>query len=224
MKNKFAAKFIVLDGPDGCGKTTQLKKLSKHLKSLGADVVCAVDPGGTPIGDKIRQLVKYGSEDIDVKTEAMLFMASRAQLVARVIKPALKEGKTVLCDRYISSTCAYQSVNGYPVEKILELGRLAVGDTWPDLTVILDLPPKKGRERIGVTRSKKSKVAYEQNHFFDTPLADQFDLRTLDYHGKVRKGFLNLKKSYPGKVVVLDVSEDDIETVHEKIIDVIKKI
>ena len=223
LKNKLSGKFIVLDGPDGSGKTTQLKLLAKDLKSNGLDIVIVADPGGTTIGDKIRKLVKYGSKGIDVKTEVMLFMASRAQLVAEVIEPALKKGKTILCDRYISSTCAYQGAGGYSVKKIIELGRFAIGDIWPDLTLILDLPPKKGRQRMGIKRSKKVMNDYDQNHFFDSPSMDQFDSRTLEYHRKVRRGFLNLGKEYPGIVKIIDVSMDDIETVHEMVLEVIQR-
>lgn len=225
--NKFSTlqgKFIVLDGPDGCGKTTQAKLLAEYLERQGLDVIKTHDPGGTVIGDKIRKLLKYGSKDIDVKTEVMLFMASRAQLVTEVIGPALKSGKTVLCDRYISSTCAYQGAGGFSIEKILELGRFAVGDTWPDITLVLDLPPEKGRQRTGVTRSKTVDTDYEQNHFFDSPTVDMFDSRTLDYHRKVRKAFLNLEGVYPGIVKILDVSTENIETIHKKIIEIIENL
>lgn len=222
--SRFNGKFIAIDGPDGCGKTTQVKLLAEYLKKQGVEVVKTNDPGGTAIGDKIRKLLKYGSKDIDVRTEVMLFMASRAQLVAEIIEPALKKGNTVLCDRYISSTCAYQEAGGYPIGKILELGRFAVGDIWPDITLVLDLPPEKGRERTGVTRSKMVESDYEQNHFFDSPTADMFDSRTLDYHRKVRKAFLNLEEIYPGIVKIIDVSTDDIEAVHKKILEVITEV
>ena len=217
LPNRLNGKFIVIDGPDGSGKTTQLKLLGRYLESEGLDIVQTAEPGGTEIGNKIRNLVKRGSQGIEVATEVMLFMASRAQLVSQVIKPALEEGKTVICDRYISSTCAYQGAGGYPVEKILELGKFAVGNTWPDLTIILDLPAKEGRKRTGVTRSKKVKNDYGQNHFFDSPTADQFDSRTLDYHSKVRKFFLKLEGIYPGVVKTIDVSSDDIKAVSEKV-------
>lgn len=217
LRKRLAGKFIVLDGPDGCGKSTQIKLLADFLKTKQLEVVCTVDPGGTAIGDKIRKLLKYGSEGINVTTEVMLFMASRAQLVSEVIKPALDGAKVVLCDRYISSTCAYQQAGGYVVDKILELARLAVGDVWPSLTIILDLPPGLGRKRTGVKRSKKSKSDYEQNHLFDSPTADMFDRRTLEYHNRVRKAFLNLAGLYPGVVKVIDVSTSDISTVHKKI-------
>lgn len=217
LQKKLAGKFIVIDGPDGCGKTTQIKMLSNFLKTEGLDVIATADPGGTAIGDKIRKLLKYGSEGIDVTTEVMLFMASRAQLASEVIKPALAEGKTVLCDRYISSTCAYQGAGGYPAEKILQLGGLAAGGIWPSLTIILDIPPKTARQRAGVTRSQKGKQDFEQNHLFDSPTADMFELRTLEYHNKVRKEFLRLPQYYPGAVIVIDVSKSSIETVYENI-------
>ena len=175
------------------------------------------DPGDTAIGNKIRKLLKYGSKGIDVRTEVMLFMASRTQLVAEILNQALSEGKIVLCDRYISSTCAYQGAGGYPIEKIIKLGYYAVGDVWPDVTIILDIPPEKGRERTGVKRSKKIQSDYEQNHFFDSPTTDMFDSRTLEYHRKVRKVFLSLEGIYPGIIKILDVSTDSIEQVHENL-------
>ncbi|MBN1795899.1 MAG: dTMP kinase [Sedimentisphaerales bacterium] len=217
LEKKLEGKFIVLDGPDGCGKTTQIRKLKEYLKSQGVEIVVAADPGGTPIGDKIRKLVKYGSEGIDVRTEVMLFMASRAQLVSEVIEPALKTSKTVICDRYISSTCAYQGAGGYAIKEILELGKYAVGKTWPNLTIVLDIDPKKGRERIGVERSKKISNDYYQTHFIDSPTADQFDSRTLEYQGRVRRIFLELDESYPGLVKIVDASTSNIEAIAEEI-------
>ena len=217
LKGKLKGKFIVLDGPDGSGKGTQLKILKEYLESHGIEVVDTFDPGGTVIGNKIRKLVKYGSKGITANTEVMLFMASRAQLVTEVIKPALTSGKTVLCDRFISSTCAYQGASGYSIDTILELGQAAIGDTWPDLTIILDLPAKIGRQRAGVERSKPVGDDYEQRHFFDSPTADYFDSRTLKYHQKVRTIFRNLAGKYPRKVEVLDVKDDTIDVVSEKI-------
>lgn len=217
LREKLKGKFIVLDGPDGSGKGTQLKILREYLECHGIEVVGTIDPGGTAIGDKIRKLVKYGSEGITANTEVMLFMASRAQLVAEVIKPALMSGKTVLCDRFISSTFAYQGASGYSIDTILELGRAATGDTWPDLTIILDLPAKIGRQRTGVERSRTVGDDYEQRHLFDSPTADYFDSRPLEYHRKVRRIFRNLAGKYPRKIEVLDVKDDTIDVVSEKI-------
>ncbi len=217
LREKLKGKFIVLDGPDGSGKGTQLMILREYLESQGIQVEGAIDPGGTAIGDKIRKLVKYGSKGITANTEVMLFMASRAQLVTEVIKPALTSGKTVLCDRFISSTCAYQGASGYSIDTILELGQAAIGDTWPDLTIILDLPAEIGRQRAGVERSKPVGDHYEQSHLFDSPIADYFDSRSLKYHRKVRTIFRNLAGKYPRRIEVLDVKDDTIDVVSEKI-------
>ncbi len=226
MKDKFSGKFLVLDGPDGCGKTVQLELLSTYLKNDGIPVVQTNDPGGTKIGNQISRLLKYDAQGVmDVQTEVMLFMASRAQLVAKIIKPALETGKTVLCDRFISSTCAYQGSSGYPVEKIIDLGKLAVGAVWPDLTIIIDIPVEEGLERTGRKPYQKTKVNHEdanQSYLFKNVVVDRFDSRPLEYHRKVRKGFLKLAQYYPGIVKIVDGSQGDIETVREKIIEVVK--
>ncbi len=221
MESKFSGKFIVLDGPDGCGKTIQCTLLAQWLKENGIEVVKTHDPGGTKIGDQIRQLLKYGAKGrMDVHTETLLFMASRAQLVAEIVRPALEKGKTVLCDRFVSATCAYQGSSGYPIEKIIELGKFAVEDVWPDLTIIIDVPAEEGRERTGQKRYQKSKTNHKdsnQNYLFENVTPDRFDSRTLEYHRKVRTWFLRLEKDYPGIVKVVDGTGTDIETVHERI-------
>jgi dTMP kinase len=226
LKDRLQGKFIVLDGPDGCGKTIQLELLKTHLVEHGIDVVQTTDPGGTKIGNQISRLLKYDAEGyMDVTTEVMLFMASRAQLVIEVVKPALEAGKTVLCDRFISSTCAYQGSNGYPIHKIIELGKLAVGDIWPDLTFIIDIPVEEGRERTGHKRYQKTKVNHKdanQAYLFDNVIADRFDSRTLEYHRKVRKWFLNIGEYYPGTVKIVD-GKADIETVQGKILELISE-
>ena len=226
MREKLQGKFIVLDGPDGCGKSTQLELLATYFKNHGVEIVQTTDPGGTKIGDQIRQLLKYGAKGrMDVYTETMLFMASRAQLVAEVIRPALEKGKTVLSDRFISATCAYQGSGGYPIEKIIELGKFAVEDVWPHLTIIIDVPAEEGRERTGHKRYQKSKTNHKdsnQNYLFESVTPDRFDSRPLEYHRKVRTRFLRLGKYYPGIVKVVDGSGADIETVHERIVELVK--
>jgi len=221
VKNQFPGKFIVLDGPDGCGKTVQLELLATYLKNHGIGVVQTTDPGGTKIGNQISRLLKYDAQGaMDVHVEVMLFMASRAQLVAEVVRPALEAGKTVLCDRFISSTCAYQGSSGYPIEKIIELGKLAVGDIWPDLTIIIDIPVEEGLVRTGRKPYQKTKVNHEdanQSYLFENVVIDRFDSRPLEYHRKVRKEFLRLPEYYPGIVKIVDGSNCNIETVHEKI-------
>src|SRR5207249_2165324 len=136
--------------PDGSGKSTQRARLADALQAMGLTVVQTKDPGGTVIGDRIRHvLLDYDLSDMDVRCETFLFMASRAQLVGEVVEPALKARQVVLCDRFISSTCAYQGAAGYDIPRVIEVGRYAVGDTWPDLTLILDLPVEEGFARTG---------------------------------------------------------------------------
>ena len=227
MKEELQSKFVVLDGPDGCGKTVQLELLARHLENHGIPTVQTNDPGGTGIGNQISRLLKYDAQGhMDPVTEAMLFMASRAQLVAEVVKPALETGKTVLCDRFISSTCAYQGSSGYPVEKIIELGRFAVGDVWPDLTVIIDVPVEEARERTGHKRYQKTKVNHKdanQGYLFENVVADRFDSRTLEYHRRVRKWFLGIEEYYPGIVKIVD-GRGDIDEVHKKILQLISEV
>ena len=221
MEKRFSGKFIVLDGPDGCGKTVQLELLAKNLSSEGLEVVQTTDPGGTKIGNQISRLLKYDAQgSMDVHTELMLFMASRAQLAAEVIGPALEAQKIVLCDRYISSTCAYQGSSGYPVDRIIEIGRFAVGDCWPDLTIIIDVSVEEGLKRTGRKPYQKTKVNHKdanQSYLFENVVVDRFDSRPLEYHRKVRKEFLRLPKYYPGVVKIVDASESDIQTVHKQI-------
>jgi len=227
MTTKFSGKFIVLDGPDGCGKSTQIKLFAKYLKNLGIEVIETNDPGGTKVGNQISRLLKYASQGpMDVRTEIMLFMASRAQLIAEIVKPALELGKTVLCDRFVSSTCAYQGSSGYPVDKTIELGKMAIGDTWPDLTIIIDIPVEEGLLRTGRKPHQKTKVNHEdanQSYLFENVIVDRFDSRPLAYHRKVRNGFLKLPDYYPKPVRIVDASTGDIEAVHKKVIEAITK-
>jgi len=228
VKKKLPAKFIVLDGPDGCGKSIQLELLATYLRNHGVEVVQTTDPGGTKIGNQISRLLKYDAQGLmDVHTELMLFMASRAQLVAEIIRPALETHKTVLCDRFISSTCAYQGSSGYPVEKIIELGKFAVGDIWPDLTIIIDVPTEEGLRRTGRKPYQKTKVNHEdsnQGYLFANVVVDRFDSRPLEYHRKVRNEFLRLAEYYPRIVKIVDGSQRDIKAVHEKIKQVLEEI
>jgi len=227
LKSKLKGKFIVLDGPDGCGKSTQLKLLADYLKEQGVEVVTTHDPGGTKIGEQIRRLLKYDAQgQMDVHTELMLFMASRAQLVVQVIKPALEHNKAVLCDRFISSTCAYQGSSGFHVEQIVEIGKFAVRDVWPDLTIIIDIPVEQGLKRTGRKPKQRTKVNHEyanNGHLFENSVLDRFDSRTLKYHRKVRKEFLRLHNYYPGVVKTIDSSGCDIEAVNRKVIQIIKE-
>jgi len=197
LAENLAGKFIVLDGPDGSGKTTQLRFLAEHLEAQGAAVERVRDPGGTDVGDKIRQiLLDRGTSALAPLCETMLFMASRAQLVAERIRPALAAGKVVLCDRFISATAAYQGASGVDAGKILAVGDVAVGSLWPDLTVVLDLPAGAGLERVG-----------RRNGQADD--ADRMESRPLAYHDAVRQNFAALAGRYPGPVVCVPADGDE---------------
>jgi dTMP kinase len=209
-----AGKFIAVDGPDGSGKGTQLDRLAAWVVSQGGRCRRARDPGGTEIGDRVRHiLLGYDLSTMDPRCEALLFMASRAQLVAEVIRPALQAGETVLCDRFISATCAYQGAVGVPCDEIIALGRLAVGATWPDLTVILDVPPEVGFARTGRKPhhvGKRNDAG--QTALFEGATADAMERRPLEFHRRVGELFRELSAKYPAPVVVVDANRD-VETV-----------
>ncbi len=197
LAEKLAGTFIVFDGPDGCGKSTQINMLAEHLRSLGGQVEVVADPGSTPMGEKIRELLLLRREvPLGAMCEMMLFMASRAELVDERVRPALAQGKIVLCDRFISSTVAYQGALGVDVRTIIEVANVAVGGVWPDITVILDLPSQQGLDR---TTKRREGTDVE---------ADRMETRTLEYHQAVRERFASLCKDYPGQVSYVSAGGD----------------
>jgi dTMP kinase len=150
LKNKFTDKFIALDGPDGCGKTTQVKLLVDWLAKQGVDVVSFREPGATAIGEKIRQII-LNPEHIAMTTaaEVMLYMAARMQLWDEKIAPALKQNKCVVVDRWLSSTCAYQGyAGGFGMEKVIKIAADRLERPWPDLTIILDVDLETAAKRL----------------------------------------------------------------------------
>ena len=192
--------------PDPGRAREQLAMLAEHLIADGAKIERVRDPGGTAVGDRIRELLlSRENADIGSMCEVMLFMASRAQLVEERIRPALDAGRIVLCDRFISATIAYQGASGVPTETILEVGRAAVGGSWPDLTIILDVPAGIGMRRIGVPRDKRKKADEPTGQTL--PLfGDRLESRHLEYDQTVRANFLKLcsRGAYPRPVVRVD--------------------
>jgi len=213
---RLAGRFLVIDGPDGCGKGTQIERLKALVTQQGGQWVYAKDPGGTAVGDRIRHvLLGYDLSEMDARCETLLFMASRAQLVAEVIRPALAAGKTVIGDRFISATCAYQVAAGFPRDEVIALGRLAVGDTWPDLTIVLDVPPEVGfartgrtPQRVGAHKRKKNHDRDQLNIFGDSAAHDAMERRPLEFHRRVRELFQGLPAVYPAPVAVIDGTPD----------------
>jgi dTMP kinase len=201
---KFAGKFIALDGPDGCGKTTQVKLLVDWLAKQGVDIVSFREPGATAIGEKIRQIL-LNPEHIAMTTaaEVMLYMAARVQLWNEKIAPALKMNKCVVVDRWLSSTCAYQGNAGdFGMDKVIKIAADCLERPWPDLSIILDVELETASKRL-----KKD--------------LDRMEQKGDNYHKKVREGFLKLAKQQKNFTVVN--ATDDIDTVHKKVIDIIEK-
>jgi dTMP kinase len=198
LADKLSGRFIVVDGPDGAGKSTQVRLLAEWLRSEGVALELARDPGGTPIGEKIRAiLLDRLHEEMVVPCELMLYMASRAQLAAQVIRPALARGACVLCDRYISSTVAYQGAGGAEAADVREVGRVAVGGLWPDLTIVLDLSAQKGLARL--TKGK-----------------DRVESKDFAYHSRVRELFLQQAREDPKHWAVAEAA-GTIEEVQDRL-------
>ncbi|MBN2212216.1 MAG: dTMP kinase [Sedimentisphaerales bacterium] len=189
---RLRGKFIVLDGPDGSGKSTQIKILKEVIENHGVGVTIVRDPGGTAIGDKIREILLDNAHgEMGVACEVLLYMASRAQLWAEKIAPALAEGRCVLGDRWLSSTLAYQGVAGkIGQERIEQIATAALEQVWPDLTVILDLPAETGLRRIerGLDRMEGKGVAFHQKvrEGYLALAANRADFRVLEASGDVK--------------------------------------
>ncbi|MEK7469322.1 MAG: dTMP kinase [Planctomycetota bacterium] len=182
--------FIVLDGPDGCGKSTQAARLFKRLSDAGRHVLHLREPGGTPAGERIRQILLDPAVTLNTSAETFLFMAARAQLVNEKIHPALAHGDTVVCERWISSTVAYQGVaGGFGPAAVMDLGRHAIGTLAPDVLFVLDVPPE-----VGLARVKRG--------------LDRMELKGLEYHRKVRDGYLATRTMFP-KVEVVDATRQE---------------
>lgn len=191
--------FLSLDGLDGTGKSTQCRLLARWLREGGLEVVECADPGGTAIGDVVRDLLLHRRHDMALPCEALLFMASRAQLTAEVIRPALDAGRAVVADRYLLANVVYQGhAGGLDPERLWEIGRLATGGLEPDLTVVLDLPPEEARRRR------------------EGEPADRVESRDAAFHRRVRAGFLAEARRRPDRVRVVDAGQP-VDVVQEQI-------
>jgi dTMP kinase len=182
--------FITLEGPEGAGKTTQLRLLAGFLRGCGHDVVTTREPGGTPIGDQIRHVLHdTANVAMSPTAEVLLYAASRAQLVAEVIRPALAAGRVVLCDRYADSTMAYQGYGrGLDRDALAALTAIATGGLRPDLTLLLDLDVARGLAR-------RRDEGEEMN---------RLDLETIEFHRRVREGYRTLAVAEPARWVAID--------------------
>jgi dTMP kinase len=199
-----AGAFVTIEGPEGGGKTTQAERLRDHLAGHGMRVLLTREPGGTWLGERLREVVlartSSAAAPTDPLTDALLFNAARRQIVGEVIRPALVAGITVICARFADSTLAYQGYGaGVPLDRLRALADVATDGLTPDLTILLDLPV-----HVGLARKDPGDV---------TRFEAEFD---LDFHERVREGFLAIARSEPGRVTVIDASED-VETVAAEI-------
>jgi len=205
LKDRFSGKFIVLDGPDGCGKTTQTRQLAQWLQQQGVDVETFREPGGTAIGEKIRQILLSPEHmAMSTATEVMLYMAVRVQLWQEKIAPALKAKKCVVLDRWLSSTCAYQGhAGGFGMNKVAKIAADCLEKPWPDLTIVLDVDLETASKRLNRD-------------------LDRMEQKGDGYHKKVREGFLKLASEQEAFVVV--DAAGNIEMVHRRVLGAVRKI
>lgn len=194
---------MVFEGGDGAGKSTQIALLAEALRAEGAhEVVVTREPGGTPLGRQVRELLLHG-DDVAERAEALLFAADRAHHVATVIRPGLERGAVVVSDRYVDSSIAYQGArDGLPVDDVAGLSRWATDGLVPDLTVLLDVSPQTRRERRGGG-------------------GDRMETAGEDFHDKVRRGFLDLAEAEPGRYLVLP-ADDSVEPLHQRILSAVR--
>lgn len=202
--------FITFEGPEGAGKTTQIKLLAQFFRERGVDCLITREPGGTAVAETLREIVKHhnSNEPIFPETELLLFAASRAQHVRFMIEPALNQGKIVLCDRFIDSTTAYQGyARGLNSDFIRTLNQYAIGECFPNLTFLLDMPPESGFRRTTLRAEEIGKH-------------DRLESETIKFHHMVREGFLQIAAAEPERVKIINADQDQTQ-IHTRILEYI---
>ena len=195
--------FISIEGPDGSGKSTQIENIKQFFCDKGIDIVFTREPGGTAIGERIREIIlDKNCSEMDYMTEAMLYAAARSQHVAQVIRPSLEEGKIVICDRFVDSSIAYQGYGRKLGDAVAIINDFAIGKCLPDVTFLMKLDPRIGRRRIDA--DKQDRLEREQD----------------DFHIAVFEGYLELEKKYKDRIVGLDASR----SIEEIKVDIYKKL
>ncbi|HNY74156.1 MAG TPA: dTMP kinase [Bacilli bacterium] len=186
--------FITFEGPEGSGKTSAANEVIRILVARGYDVLYTREPGGTPIAEEIRNIIlDKKNTALDARAEALLYAASRRQHLVEKVWPALKEGKIVISDRFLDSSLAYQgAARKIGIENVLNINLFATEGTFPDLTLLFDITPEKGLERIAINKKRE---------------VNRLDLEALEFHRQVRETFLELAKKYQERYVVIDASK-----------------
>jgi dTMP kinase len=219
--NHLRGKFIVFDGGEGCGKSTQAAMLRQKLESDGLQVVAVHDPGATRIGELIRGiLLNPDNTDMAMRCEMLLYMAARAQMMHETILPALKQRKVVVSDRFVSSTLAYQlgGDGRLTADDVKKVADIAIDGRWPDLTIILDMPTEKSAARV---QPKFLLPLPEQVQAELTK--DRIELRSMEYHQDVRKRYLEQAKADPKRYRVIDADED-AQAVHAHVLESLRSL
>lgn len=202
--------FISVEGSDGSGKSTQIENIKKFFKDKGIDIVFTREPGGTQIGEILRNLVlDKNLKEMDDMTEALVYAAARAQHVAQVIKPALNEGKIVICDRFVDSSIAYQGYGRGLGESVKIINDFAIAGCMPDVTFLMKMDPRIGRRRIKADQQ------------------DRIELEKDDFHIKTFEGYLELERQYPDRIVGIEASRtiEEIKIdIYNKLEDVLKSV
>lgn len=199
--------FITFEGPEGCGKSTQIGLLAERLHAAGIPLVCTREPGGTPAGEAIRSILQHdqAGEGLFPEAEVLLFLASRAQLVRQLILPALEAGEWVVCDRYIDSTVAYQGYGrGFGYDRIAAFNAFVVGPAIPDLTLLLDIDVQTGYERM----EARNRVTGGKH--------DRMEKQTAEFHERMRQGYLELARKMPDRIRVINADRSP-EAVSEEV-------
>lgn len=197
--------FITFEGADGCGKSTQLGLLSKYLTDKGYDVLITREPGAKGLGENIREILLNYDGEVSDRCEQFLFLADRAQHIDIIIKPALEIGQIVLCDRHTDSTLAYQGYGrGLDINQLKQLNSIATDGLVPDLTFVFDIDTETSMKRVGKDK-------------------DRMESAGIEFHKKVRNGYLELAKNEPDRIKVLDATQT-IEEIHSQVIDLISQL
>jgi len=208
--------FLTLEGPEGAGKTTQGRLLADALRASGHEVLELREPGGTPVGEQIRALLlDPRHRELAPRTEMLLFAASRAQLVAGVIRPALARGTLVVCDRYVDASLAYQGIGrGLGVEVVRAVNDAGTGGLTPDLTLLLDIEPA-----VGLRRARRASRGEDPAAGWDG--GDRLEREALQFHERVRQGFLALAGNEPGRIRTIDArgSVEDVRRAIWRLVD-----
>lgn len=208
--NKMKGAFLTFEGIDGCGKSTQLRLLASELRIRGFEVITTREPGGTPFGNRLREVLLDAEEQVDPLAELLMFAADRAQHVRALVRPALEAGQIILSDRYADATVAYQGAGrGFSSRTIQQVVKLATDGLKPDLTLFFDLPVTESLMRTRQRHGEGVKV-------------DRLDIEDVEFYTRVRKAYLEIAQAEPNRIQIIDAS-GAVEEIHVRVMEVVNE-